>query len=412
MSNELAIVAVTLTLHDMLSAYFTNEVTTPAVLNRNLDIEVTTLQPQKMGAPGASNQVNLFLYAASTNGAWRNQDMPTVRAGETGFPPLPLNLEYLISTFGEGDSELLAHFLLGHAMRLLHDNPIIPREQISLPESGLRQQIERVTVTQRPISVDEMSKLWSSFVAPYRPSAAYLVTVVLIESRQPARSALPVLRRGADDRGPTATTTPPPSITALHPPKPFVVARLGDDVVIEGKNLVGSDITARIRHPSLGAPVIAIPDPSGGGDRAVLHIGNDAAAVDTWIAGVTTISLLVDRSPLPAWITNELPLPIAPSITVTAATDPDNGQTTITVACSPVVRPGQNVLLLFGDTQIVPEPPPPPAGTPTELKFLVSAPAGSYVVRLRVDGVDSIPAIKDPVTGVLIFDPDQTVVIP
>jgi hypothetical protein len=245
---------------------------------------------------------------------------------------------------------------------------------------------------------------------------------VLIESRQSPRSALPVLRRGADDRGPIATTTLPPSITALHPPRPYVAARLGDDVEIEGQNLGGAAVTARIRHPSLPQQIIVVPNADGSSDRVVVHIPDDAVAIDTWIAGVTTISLSVERPPLPVWTTNELPLPVAPRITVAAITDLNTGDTEVKVTCTPVVRRQQTVLLLFGDAQIAPDPPPepqpgpppppPPPGTPTTLTFQVRAAAGTYVVRLRVDGVDSIPVTREPVTGLLKFDPDQMVTLP
>lgn len=402
MSNELAIVAVTLTLRDLLGAYFALEDDNlPDSLGLQSEIKVTTLPPQKLGSDNAGNQVNLFLYAANINAAWRNHDMPVTRPGEAGFPPLALNLEYLLSAYGEGDSEVLSHVLLGHAMRVLHDNPIIPRALIQLPESGLPQQIERVTVTQRPTSIDEMSKLWSSFVAPYRVSTAYLVTVVLIESRRPPRSALPVLRRGQADRGPVATTTPPPSIVKLRPPRPYTSARLGDDVVIRGHHLAG-DIAARIRHPRLEAPIDIVPERVDG-EELVLHIPDDAAAAGTWICGVSTLSLLIARPPLPLWTTNELPLPLAPSIKVTGSTDANTNETTVIVTCVPEVRAGQTVLLLFGDQQVAPVAP---------LEFRLQAAPGTYVIRLRVDGVDSIPAIRNPDTNALEFDPDQMVTVP
>lgn len=402
MSNELAIVAVTLTLRDLLSAYFAVEdENVPDSLGLQSEIRVTTLPPQKVGADTAGNQLNLFLYAANINAAWRNHDMPVTRPGEAGFPPLALNLEYLLSVYGEGDSEVLSHVLLGHAMRVLHDNPIIPRALIKLPQSGLPQQIERVTVTQRPTSIDEMSKLWSSFAGPYRVSTAYLVTVVLIESRRPPRSALPVLRRGPEDRGPVATAAAPPAIVKLRPPRPYTSARLGDELVIEGQHLAG-ELTVRIRHPRLEAPIEIVPERVDE-EQLVLHVPKDAAAAQTWICGVNTLSLLIARPPLPSWATNELPLPVAPSIKVIGNTDPDTNETTVNVTCAPEVRPGQAVLLLFGDQQVAPV---------SALEFRVQAAPGTYVIRLRVDGVDSIPAIRNPETNALEFDPEQMVTVP
>ena len=45
-----------------------------------------------------------------------------------------------------------------------------------------------------------MSKFWTSTLAHYRPSAAYEVSVVLIQSEEPKPSPLPVLIRNIDAR--------------------------------------------------------------------------------------------------------------------------------------------------------------------------------------------------------------------
>ncbi len=70
------------------------------------------------------------------------------------------------------------------------------------------------------------------------------------------------------------------------------------------------------------------------------------------------------------------------------------------------------MLLVFGSQQARPvsvTTPPDPA-QPTTVKFTLPAiTAGSYPVRLRVDGVDSIPVVytgSPPAPG---FDPNQTV---
>ena len=56
-----------------------------------------------------------------------------------------------------------------------------------------------VTITQEPMDTEEMSRLWSAIQAHYRPTASYVVSVVLIEARSPSRTPLPVLSRGPVD---------------------------------------------------------------------------------------------------------------------------------------------------------------------------------------------------------------------
>jgi hypothetical protein len=58
------------------------------------------------------------------------------------------------------------------------------------------------------------------------------------------------------------------------------------------------------------------------------------------------------------------------------------------------MREDQRALLLFGDRQVAPDSVTTPAdlAQPTTLTFkLTAVAAGEYVVRLRVDGADSVP---------------------
>src|SRR5256885_15296884 len=67
------------------------------------------------------DQINLFLYQTVPNAAWRNQDMPRqIQPGETGHPPLALNLYYLVTAYGKEDDDTLSHRWLGRVMSVLH----------------------------------------------------------------------------------------------------------------------------------------------------------------------------------------------------------------------------------------------------------------------------------------------------
>src|SRR5215471_12758872 len=108
MSTPLAIAAVTATLHKLLDDR----------LNAQGQVaEVTTLPPDKARSGShTGNQVNLFLYQAMLNAAWRNRDIPNVvRPGSVGQPPLPLNLYYIITAYGVNDDDTNSHPLLGQS---------------------------------------------------------------------------------------------------------------------------------------------------------------------------------------------------------------------------------------------------------------------------------------------------------
>ena len=83
---------------------------------------------------------------------------------------------------------------------------------------------------------------------------------------------------------------------------------------------------------------------------------------------------------------------------------------TYTVTCSPRVRRGQRISLLLGDREILTEPLPAGTDTTDTLTFRVErAPAGTWLVRLRVGGVDTL-AFRDDVFP-RAYDPQQQVTI-
>src|SRR5258706_3325705 len=100
MSNELAVTAVTQTLRQIL----TDEVAQKwgvDVLGGDLtqQLFVESLPPHKVREHHATaNVLNLFLYRADVNAAWRNHPLPSAgKNADTAPPPLPLNLTYLIT---------------------------------------------------------------------------------------------------------------------------------------------------------------------------------------------------------------------------------------------------------------------------------------------------------------------------
>src|SRR5216684_4000245 len=95
MSQSSAIAVVAATLRNVL----TSGVTPDPDLN---DTTVTTQPLDRARAAGNNaNQLNVFLYQALPNAAWRNMDMPgRTNPGETAMPPLALTLHFLITAYG------------------------------------------------------------------------------------------------------------------------------------------------------------------------------------------------------------------------------------------------------------------------------------------------------------------------
>jgi hypothetical protein len=415
MSNELAITAVTIALRNYLVDAMKVPVA-PASLLIQKDFLVSTLPLHKVRDKFlVENVVNLLLYRVDVSAAWRNQALPSqTKPGENGPPPLALDLEYLITAYGEEEREDVAHFILGQAMRFLHDFPIIPRERLklALPEANVQDQIERVKITPRPLSVEELSKLWTVFQTQYRVSAAYHVSVVLIESRVPARSALPVLTRGKDDRGIESIAGSPPSPDLARGASGFGGATLGGDVVVEGERLNAAGLVARVSHRLTTAVNLPTVPVSATELRVALPpLGGGVAK--NWPAGVYALTLVQSALDRPDYPTREVFFALAPSIVVTPDAPPVAGDIHVTIMATPQIRTDQSVFVIWDGAQIVPDsvaPPPANADDPSEVKFTVNADAGIHRVRLRVDGVDSI-LMRPKAGGGFEFDPNQSVVV-
>jgi hypothetical protein len=412
MSNTLAIAAVTATLRRLLSK---------GIKPPN-DTNVTIESLDKARLPNATTeQVNLFLYHVTYDAAWLNMNMPNqIKPNETAFPPLPLILHYLITAYGDDSSSPESHILLGKAMSVMHDHPLLGEEEIAGAPSGndLGKQIERVRITPERLSVDEMSKLWTTFQTNYRISTAYQVSVVLIESTRATRTPLPVLKRGEDDSGVRSQPDliPPfPTLTAVKMPSNQPGVRLGEKITLEGFHLDGDTVEAQFKHPRL-EKIIPVQTIAGGtATSATVEI--PANEPEKWASGVYTVSLLIKRAGEQDRVTNELPFSLAPVITsIPLPLDIVRvGKTaTVNLEFIPHVLPKQVASLLLSDKDARQINAEPHSAKTNTLKFIIKdAPVSAgegFFIRLRIDGVDSF-LVKDYTAKPPEFDKNQKVKI-
>ncbi len=388
MSAPSAIATVTSTLRNLL---------TQAALEdpELLDTTVTTQPPAIARNGNDANQLNLFLFSTSVDTAFSNAPMPgQVKKGESGMPPLALVLKYMITAYGRNDDDVNGHRLMGRSMSALHDHPILGRSEIqaALPDTDLHNQVERVRITPNMLSVDDMSKLWTSFQSEYRLSTGYEVSVVLIESTLPTKTPLPVLKRGENDQGVTTQPDliPPfPAITEIILPDQQTSAMLGDTLILNGHHLDGDTITVRFNHPLLINPV-DVSALAGGNDVQIsVQIPNDPA---DWLVGFYSLEVIINKAGEQDRTTNTLPLPVAPQILGIAPPNPvardGSGAVTLTLTSNPQIRPDQRVALLLGEREVAAED--HPLQTDTLVFIIEEAATGNFHIRLRIDGIDSL----------------------
>lgn len=396
MSTPLAIAATTAALRNLLLAGI------PRLDPELSDLRVT-LQPPDRARDGTSTaQLNLFLYQTTYNAAFRNADVPSrARPGEVGPPPLALNLHYVLTAFGRGDTdtEALSHRVLGGALSLLHDHPLLGPDELKDAMAGgeVHLQPERVRITPQPMPVEEMSKLWTSFQTSYRLSAAIQASVLLIDSARSVRAAPPVVRRGPDDRGASAAAgleNPFPHLDAATPPASQPAVRLGETLVLSGGSLGGADVAVRF-HTRWWDEPREVPA-AAATDTSVSVVIPDLPA--EWPAGVYTAAVLV-RRPGEDYRreTNQLPVVLGPRIVTLPAVPVGRtaGTAAFGVVVTPQVLPEQRAALLLGGREVPAEPRAAPDDT---LSFVVrDAPVGEHQVRVRVDGADTPLVRRDVV---------------
>jgi hypothetical protein len=419
-STALGIAAVTAVLKDLLNN---------GVINNDIaatvgEVAVTSLPPDRIDVTDGNerNQLNLFLYQVTPNAGWRNIGLPSrdARGERTGNPPLALDLHYMLTAYGTRD--LHHEILLGYGMQLLHETPVLPRDAIrrslrppldvvdstlparlrSLFDSQLAEQIEQIKIVPQSLTTEEISRLWTAFQARYRPTAAFQVSVVLIESRRTTRTPLPVR-----DRLLYVVPFKHPVIEEIRsqaaPGTPIVSGQpilSGYTLVIDGQDLRGEDTVVTIDGDAL------VPT---GVDDARVTVGLPAS-LGAGVHGVQVVHrLLMGSPPVPheGITSNVAAFVLQPSFLSAVVSNVQNlpgglRNAIVTVNVTPAVFDFQRVSLLLNEIN----PPaaraslaysfparrdvlsPPGATTSIEVPLADVLPA-SYLSRLQVDGAHS-----------------------
>ena len=427
MSNFLAIGGVSATFQALLR----DRMELPQGMTRN-DLEVTVSIPTDDLAPPEPTRVNLFLYRVTENAALKNQMIPGQgHPSEFGHPPLSLVLHYLITAYGATDDNGLAnetrvHFLLGSAMRVLHDHPVITDKLVTVQPPGgavilhqsLRGEFEQVKLCLDPLSLEDLSKVWTALTRPYRLTAAYSVSVVQIESRRQKRLAAPVKTRRIH-----IAISRRPEIAAVYrtPVLPGEVigdvrAHVGQELTIEGQSFLGfrtwvklgtlepigvqpdSDEQIRIAVPDDVYPIdfdhpVTRPIPEA--DR--LRPGPQTVEVQTLhpserVQGGLDPGVVVKESSKQS--SNQGIFLLTPQ--VTGAT-PSGSPLLLTVTGKRLYKPPAKSVVVAGDVSIpVQDPGPDPPFPPTDISVKVPLSGftpGTYPVRVMANGAQSMEEI-------------------
>lgn len=436
MSTAAGIAAVTAVLKDLLLNGLVDHDTTPMIGN----VMVTAQSPDRIALPEQNSQLNLFLYLVTPNPGWRNVGLPSRdSAGDlVSAPPLALDLHYLLSAYGTKD--LHAEILLGYAMQLFHEMPVltrsairkafspslvvnggagpqgnIPAELQNLFQSGLADQIEQIKITPSYLNTEEMFKLWMAFQAPYRPTASYNVSVVLIDSQRKGKVAPPVRQR-AIFAVPFAQPAIEQILTQAGLGEPFLASQRvlpASRVALVGKNLQGASTRVVVGDQEVAEAQQAVTP-----TRIEFSLPAGLLAGVLPVRVVHRIDLAIPPAP-PAWHdgleSNVAALVLSPQISnlqanVTTgqgqpADVPRGGEITFDIA--PAVGKQQRVMLLLNErnppdtrpafayrfAETSHSQPASPDVSPSLAVSFAGVQTATYLVRVQVDGGESPLAV-------------------
>ncbi|MFF5077462.1 DUF4255 domain-containing protein [Actinoplanes sp. NPDC000266] len=348
--------------------------------------------------PPTDPTIGIFLYKVQPNGALRGQDAPTRATDGTLLkrPQAALDLHYLISFYGD-ESELIAQRLMGAAVRSLHEEPVLSPADIAeaalqphLAGTDLGAAPQRVRFTPTQLDVDDLSRLWQMLAgSSFALSVMYQATAVLLDGRATPAAGLPVLRRRIH--------VEPFSRPAVERVLSAVPGGPADDgpvtadreLVLAGHGLARPGMTAEVG--GLAAPVLRVTE-SG------VFVGQPGELPP----GVQPVHLSYG----PGLESNAVSYVRRPRIVEAAH---DDGR--VRVRLDMGVRTGQRVVLLLDEHQ------PsgrgrgyqftaPPANGDEHTVPVEGVRAGTYVIRVQVDGAQSpIEVTEHEISGPVVTVP-------
>jgi hypothetical protein len=153
---------------------------------------------QLQSPPGESEVVvSIWLYRVAPSSIRRSTPQFVTLDGETLLAPIPIDLFYLVT--GWAKSPLLQQQLVGWAIRVLDDTPVLPTALLNDgPWAGVFRDGETVEVALHPLTMQEEFDVWQVAQQSEQPSASYVVRGLELETRTPREEYPPVQTREWD----------------------------------------------------------------------------------------------------------------------------------------------------------------------------------------------------------------------
>ena len=372
--SYLAIASVT----NALAQLLIRKLNKPPLLGTNFTVRVTTLPPDD-DRVSEDTGINLFLYRVMEHPHFKNMPWRGDRTHPNGSPrtPLTLNLNYLMTAYAKRVAngtldDVTAHQLLGNAMSVLNDFPVLndvhdgdfDADVDTQFAAELRDAFEKVKISLMPIAVEEFSKIWTGLTKAYRLSVAYEVSLVQLAPLTPAtlppphaqRAVVTVTPIGAPIIGAVTPSSGPVGAQVTLSGSAFTTVGRTTSVTIGGVTLEEADLVA----VGSNQIVFVVPSAALQGPSAEIRVTVGTSEsnavrylVQPWIS---TLVPMRGNTGLPVTIPFELPAGATVSAEVAeqavpASVNPDRTLVTVVIPMALATNGLKPVTLIVDDGQ-------------------------------------------------------------
>lgn len=162
------------------------------LLRDNMQDLIPRRQSIVMASPGEIEtnddvRPSLFLYQVLENVHLKNREMQIKDPKTLVFPPIALDLYYMLTSYPSGVQDITEstkeeHSILGRVIQIINDNAILKG---SVLKENLVMNGYDLHITLSPLSLDDMTKMWTTFPGKtFRSSICCLVTPVIIDTKR------------------------------------------------------------------------------------------------------------------------------------------------------------------------------------------------------------------------------------
>jgi hypothetical protein len=130
-------------------------------------------------------KLSVYLYRVALSTARRDRGLRIDADGRQYRPSIPLDLHYLVTAWAS--EARTAQQLLGWAIRVLEDTPVLPASLLNAYQAGLNvfAPDETVELVWEPLTLVDLYDIWQVSTRSQAPSAAYVARMVQLDAEVP-----------------------------------------------------------------------------------------------------------------------------------------------------------------------------------------------------------------------------------